>query len=117
MERTIQTDRQPGRRAIWFNLLLLVDALALGGLLVWKLVLSLLESAMAWSAAEEAIRTFVGLDHLLFPYWVAHIGISFLLLCITAGAYLWLRTSSRIISAVPLIVPLVLFVWLLISRR
>ena len=49
------------------------------------------------------------LDHLL-PYWLAYVGVSLLLGLITVGAYLWLKTRSRIMIALTLMIPLILLV-------
>ncbi len=108
--------KQPGQHSLWFNVLLLVDAFALGGLVIWRLVLSLLESKMVDPLPPAAIDTLTGIDHTLFPYWVGHTGISLLLFWITAGAYLWLRTRLRVVAALAIIVPAALFAWVWASR-
>lgn len=105
-----------GPYPIGFNALLLLDAFALGGLVVWRLVLSLLESRMVDPLPPAAIDTLTGIDHLLFPYWLGHTGVALLLLLITAGAYLWLRTRSVVASGLTVIIPIVLLVWLWVSR-
>lgn len=91
MSKNDLSKTQPSRRPTWFNVLLLLDAFALGGLAVWRLVLTLLENIMqqliTGGAQAEIINV---LDHLV-PYWLAHTGVSLLLGLLTVGAYMWLR--------------------------
>ena len=79
-------------RPIWFNVLLMLDAFALGGLAVWRLVLTFLESEMTGFVTPTGEISHV-LDKLV-PYWLGHAGVSLLLLLMTASGYLWLRTRS-----------------------
>ncbi len=110
------TDVQLGKRRPWFNVLLLLDAFALGGLVVWRIVIDFLDDQQGRLVGPDGIGLIPHIQDKLLIYWLSHSAVSFLLLCITAGAYLWFRTSSRVVSVVPLIIPLVLLVWLLISR-
>jgi hypothetical protein len=105
---------QRGPHPIWFNALLLLDAFALGGLAVWRFVLTFMESAMTGFVTPSG-EIFHVLDKLL-PYWLGHTGISLVLLLITAGGYLWLRTRSAVASALTVIIPIALMVWFWISR-
>ncbi len=68
-----------GQHPIWFNALLLLDAFALGGLVVWRLVLNLLDGIMAQSVRAEALGEIPHLLDKLFPYWLGHTGVSLLL--------------------------------------
>jgi hypothetical protein len=103
-----------GPYPIWFNALLLLDAFALGGLAVWRFVLTFLEGAMRGFITPSG-EIFHVLDK-LSPYWLGHTGISLLLLLITASGYLWLRTRSVVASALTIIVPIALVVSFWISR-
>ncbi len=107
---TIQRDPHP----IWFNALLMLDAFALGGLAVWRFVLTFLESAMTGFVTSSG-EIFHVLDK-LSPYWLGHTGVSLLLLLITVGGYLWLWTRSAVASALTVIIPIALIVWFWISR-
>ncbi len=109
-----QAIAQRGSHPIWFNLLLLLDAFALGGLAVWRFVLAFLENAMRGFVTPSGEIWHV-LDK-LSPYWLGHIGVSLLLLLITVGGYLWLRTRSVVAFALTVIIPIALIVGLLISR-
>ncbi len=105
---------QRGPHPIWFNALLLLDALALGGLAVWRFVLTFLENAQT-GFITSCGEIFHVLDK-LSPYWLGHTGIAILLLLITASGYLWLRTRSAIASVLTVIIPMALMVWFWISR-
>ena len=76
---------------LWFNALLLLDAFAHGGLLVWRLVLNLLEAYQVWTVTPDAISTMTGIDHTLFLYWVGHTAVTLVLVTITIVAYVGLR--------------------------
>ncbi len=80
---------------MWFTILLLLDAFVLGGLVVWRLMLNVLESAMAQATNPDAIGTYFHVDNLFVPYWVSHTGIMLLLVVITAGAFVWLKIRPR----------------------
>ena len=109
-------EKQPGPRPIWFNALLLLNAFVLGGLVAMGLVRQLLESTMDQLIKVEAQAEILNvLDHLL-PYWLGYIGVSLLLGWITVGAYLWLKTRSRIVITLTLIIPLTLLVSLFALR-
>lgn len=101
-----QTVKPPGKRPTWFSALLLLDAFALGGLAVWILVLTSLEYVMTGFITPSG-EIFHALD-MLFPYWLGHTVVSLLLVLITAGAYLWLKTRSRIGIALTFITPIIL---------
>ena len=102
--------KQIGPRPIWFKALLLLDAFALGGLVAIELVRQLLESIGNRLITVEAQAEILNvLDHLL-PYWLGYIGGSLLLGWITVGAYLWLKTRSRIVITLTLMIPLILLV-------
>ncbi len=105
---------QRGSFPIWFNALLLLDVFAWGGLAVWRFVLTFLESAMRGfvSSCGEVWHV---LDK-LSPYWLGHIGVSLLLLLITAAGYLWLRTRSAVASALTILIPIAFVVGLWILR-
>ena len=108
--------KQPGPRPLWFNALLLLDAFALGGLVALRLVLHLLESTMDRLIKVEAQAEILNvLDHLVL-YWLGYIGVSLLLGWITVGAYLWLKTRSRIVITLTLIIPSILLVSFLALR-
>ncbi len=102
--------KQIGPRPLWLNALLLLDAFALGGLVAMGLVRQLLESTMdrliTVAAQSEILNV---LDHLL-PYWLGYVGVSLLLGWITVGAYLSLKTRSRIMITLTLMIPLILLV-------
>ncbi len=86
--------KQRGARPVWFNVLLLLDMFALGGLAVWRLVLSFLDRTMH---EPGRIGCFGEIPHILdklLPYWLGHTGLALLLLLITALAYVWVRTTS-----------------------
>ena len=110
-------DNQPQERRaphpIWFNALLLLDAFVLGGLAVWRFVLTFLESAMTRFITSSGEIWHV-LDK-LGPYWLGHTAVFLLLVLITVGAYLWLRTRSAVASALTVIIPIVLIAWFWIS--
>lgn len=114
MSKENQATLQRGPNPFWFNALLLLDALALGGLAVWRFVLTFLENAQT-GFVTSCGEIFHVLDK-LSPYWLGHTGIALVLLLITAGAYLWLRTRSAFASALTIIIPIALIVWFLISR-
>ncbi len=102
--------KQLGPRPLWFVALLLLDAFVLGGLVAMRLVLYLLESTMDRLIKVEAQAEILNvLDHLL-PYWLGYVGLSLLLGLITVGAYLWLKTRSRIMITLTLMIPLLLLV-------
>src|SRR5512135_1219843 len=108
--------QQPGPRPVWFIALLLLDAFALGGLVALRIVFNYLESSMGLVITMEAGEEILNeLDH-LFPYWVGYIGVSLLLVLITVGAALWLKTRSRIVLALTFITPLSLLVLVLALR-
>ncbi len=109
-----QATVQHGRHPLWFSTLLLLDGFALGGLAVWRFVLAFLESAMTGFVTPSG-EIFHVLDK-FFPYLLGHTGISLLLLLITAGGYLWLRTRSVVASALTVFIPIALLVWFWISR-
>ena len=99
-----------GPRPLWFNAMLLLDAFVLGGLVAMRLVLHLLEIIMDRLITMEAQQEILNvLDHLL-PYWLGYMGVSLLLGLITVGAYLWLKTRSRIMITLTLMIPLILLV-------
>ena len=108
--------KQLGPRPLWLSALLVLDAFALGGLTAMGLVRQLLESTMdrliTVAAQAEILNV---LDHLL-PYWLGYIGVSLLLGWITVGAYLSLKTRSRIAIILTLIIPPILLVWFWASR-
>jgi hypothetical protein len=98
MSKNDLSKTQPGRRPTWFKVLLLLDAFALGGLAVWRLVLTLLENIMQQLITGEAQAEIINvLDHLV-PYWLAHTGVLLLLGLLTIGAYVWLRTGSSTVQ-------------------
>jgi len=102
--------KQIGPRPFWFVALLLLDAFALGGLVAIELVRQLLESIGNRLITVEAQAEILNiLDH-LFPYWLGYVGLSLLLGLITVGAYLWLKTRSRIVITLTLMIPLILLV-------
>lgn len=105
---------QRGPHPIWFNALLWLDAFALGGLAVWRFVLTFLENAMRGFITPSGEIWHV-LDKLL-PYWLGHTGVSLVLLLFTAGGYLWLRTRSAVVSALTVIIPITIIVGFWISR-
>ncbi len=107
---------ESGQRPLWFNILLLLDTFALGGLVVWRVVLVLLADKMVDPLRPGALDMLVGIDHTLLPYWFGHTVIAVLLVWITAGVYAWLRTRARIVPALTLVIPTVLVVWLMASR-
>lgn len=109
--------KQLTHHPLWFNALLLLDAFALGGLSVWRLVLNLLESKMVDPLPPDAIRMLVGIDHTLFPYWVGYTVLVILVVWTSLGSYLWLRTRWRVVPALTILVPLVLLIWLVASRQ
>ncbi len=114
MSREGQATLQRGARPLWFNALLLLDAFTLGGLAVWRFVLAFLETTMT-GFTTSCGEIFHVLDKLA-PYWFGHIVVSILLLCVTAAGYLWLRTRSAVVSALPLVIFIALVVWFLLSR-
>jgi hypothetical protein len=59
-----------GPRPIWFNALLLLDAFVLGGLVVWRVVLNLLDSMMNGSVRGEALGEIPHVLDQLVPYWL-----------------------------------------------
>jgi hypothetical protein len=89
-----------GQRPTWFSALLLLDAFALGGLVVWRVVLNLLDSMMDDSVRREALGEIPHILDQLLPYWLGHTGLFLLLALITAGAYLWLRARSANVGLV-----------------
>jgi hypothetical protein len=103
-----------GPYPIWFNVLLMLDAFALGGLAVWRFTLSFLESAMTGFVIPSG-EIFHVLDRLV-PYWLGHTGVTLILLLLTAGGYLWLRTRSMLASALTVMIPIALMVWFWVSR-
>ncbi len=108
--------RQPGQRPLWLEALLLLTIFALGGLVAMELVQRLLEDLMAQLVTVEAQAEILnGLDHLL-PYRLGYIGATLLLGWFTAGAYLSLRTRSRVVVILTIVSPLVLLVWLWLAR-
>ena len=108
--------KQLGPRPIWFKALLLLDAFVLGGLVAMGLVRQSLESTMNQLITVEAQAEILNiLDH-LFPYWLGYVGLSLLLGLITVGAYLWLKTRSRIMITLTLLIPLILLVSLFALR-
>ncbi len=114
MTRENQATLQRGPNPIWFNALLLLDAFAVGGLAVWRFVLTFLENAQRGFVPPSG-EIFHVLDKLA-PYWLGHTGISLLLLVITVSGYLWLRTRSVVASVLTIAIPIALIVLLLISR-
>ncbi len=108
------TNMQFHKRPTWFNVLLLLDAFALGGLAVWRFVIDFMDNAM--TGFVTTCGEIFHVQDKIAIYWVNHGAVSLLLVCITVGAYLWLRTRSRIVSAVPLSIPFILLVWFMISR-
>ncbi len=103
-------NKQLGPRPVWFNVLLLLDAFALGGLVAMGLVRQLLESIMNRLITVEAQSEILNvLDHLM-PYRLGYAGVSLLLGLITVGAYLWLKTRSRIVITLTLMIPFILLV-------
>ena len=110
MSRDNLPKKQIGPRPLWFVALLLLDAFALGGLVAMELVRQLLESIGNRLITVEAQAEILNiLDHLT-PYWLGYVGVSLLLGLITAGAYLWLKTRSRIVITLTLMIPLILLV-------
>ena len=92
MSKDNMSKKQLKPRPIWFNALLMLDAFALGGLAVWRFVLTFLESEMTGFVPPTG-EIFHVLDK-LFLYTLGHTGVSLLLLLMTASGYLWLRTRS-----------------------
>ncbi len=114
MTKETQATTHRGPRPIWFNVLLFLDVFALGGLAVWRFVLTFLENAQTGFITPSG-EIFHVLDA-LSPYWLGYTAASILLLFFSAGGYLWLRTRSRIVSVVPIHIPFILLSWLVIAR-
>ncbi len=108
---------RPSLRPIWFALLLLLDAFALGGLVVWRLVINLLESSAARNTGGDALGVYFHFGDLFAVDMFLQAGVTLILLWMTAGAYVWLKTRWKAVPAVTFIVPVVLFVWLVLSRQ
>ncbi len=87
--------KRPEQRPLWFSALLLLTAFALGGLAVWRFMLTFLENAQT-RFVTSCGEIFHVLDKLTL-YWVAHIGVALLLVLITVLAYIWLRTRPSAI--------------------
>ena len=96
------------------GLAMLLDAFALGGLAVWRFVLTFLESSMTGFVTPSGEILHV-LDKLA-PYWLGHTGISLVLLLTTVAGYLWLKTRSALASALTVIIPIALAIWFWIAR-
>ncbi len=94
MANSSLSQKQVGTSRFWFNLLLLLDAFALGGLLVWRLVIDALDAMMPRLTNGEAMGMIQHVEDTFFPYWLGQTGVSLLLLCITAGVLVWLRARQ-----------------------
>lgn len=108
-------ENQLGQSPLWFKALALLITFTLGGLVATELTQRLLQDIADRLVTVEAQAEILNaLDHLL-PYRIGYVGATFLLIWVTVGAYLWLRTKSPLAISLTLAIPLValLYFWVL----
>ncbi len=115
ISKDIVPEKQLGRSPLWFKALALLITFTLGGLVATELTQRLLQDIADRLVTVEAQAEILNaLDHLL-PYRIGYVGATFLLIWVTVGAYLWLRTKSPLAISPTLAIPLValLYFWVL----
>ncbi len=108
-------EKRLGRSALWFEALALLTVFTFGGSVAMELTQRLLQDIADRLVTVEAQAEILNaLDH-LFPYRIGYVGATFLLIWITVGAYLWLRTRSTLAISLALAIPLLalLYFWVL----
>jgi len=108
-------EKRLGRSPLWFKALGLLTVFTFGGWVATELTQGLLQRIADRLVTVEAQAEILNvLDHLL-PYRIGYVAATFLLIWITVGAYLWLRTRSTLAISLLLAIPLVtlLYFWVL----
>ncbi len=97
MVRDDEPQKQPRRRGLWFQALLLLDAFVLGGLTVAVLLNNYAEYTMSrmnpW-VPSDAFGVIPHMQDKLILYFVIGLGIALLLGLITLGVVAWRITGS-----------------------